>query len=250
MHSITALRHLIDEMLASSKRVLEYSRNPSAIGLHRERLVESYIKRIAPKAFGIGSGFIYGKEKSSNQIDILVYDRVNFSPLFDEGSYIVTLPSSVVHVIEVKSKLDKQALFSATHNIISATSINEKIHGIVFAFDGISWSRALNHIDSYVHKYRNRNILNRLPRMFVNLGKWVIFSIQERNEITYWCPKNLSFEEQFVYFFSELYYSMYGYQRKLCRSGALPTLEEQGFRIQFDPGECKGLYLQIRPKKP
>jgi hypothetical protein len=97
---------LVDELTASSQRILEYSRNRSATGLHRERLVESYIRRVAPQSFGVGNGFIHGPDESSKQIDILVYDRENYAPLLDEGGFVIVVPSSVVHAIEVKSNLD------------------------------------------------------------------------------------------------------------------------------------------------
>jgi hypothetical protein len=251
MHSIASLRHLTDELTAKSKRVLEYSRNRSATGLQRERIVESFVKRIAPQAFGIGSGFIYSPSQSSKQIDILVYDKMNFAPVFDEGGYIVVMPASVVQVIEVKSYLDENSIKAALENIVSATSLNPKIQGSVFGFDGLSWDKARVPISRYAteHIKTNREILRQLPQFIVNLGRWVVHSVYEEGKLCYTYPKSIAFEEQFLYYFSALYYKMYGYQRKLHPEGALPSLESQGFPVNFEPGESDMQWLIPLPKK-
>lgn len=238
MHSLGSLRHLVDEMVAQSKRVAEYTRDRSATGLHRERIVESFVRRIAPKSFSIGSGFIYGASESSKQIDILVYDTMNFAPLFDEGGYVVVLPESVVEVIEVKSSLDKDQLYGAIDNILSATRLNPRIQGSIFSFDGMSRETAYGHIDDFIEaNKKDQSLIPLLPKSLVVLNKWVATSIEKGDAVCLVAPKEATFEEQFLIYFSSLYYKMYGYRRKLLSEDRLPSLGDQGFPLQFDPGE-------------
>lgn len=238
MHSLEALKHLVAEMTSSSKRILEYSRNRSATGLHRERILEAYIKKIAPKSFGIGSGFLYGDKKSSKQIDILVYDQDNFAPLFDEGGYKVVIPESTIHTIEVKSKLNKGDLVSAFENVLSATSMNKKIHGSIFGFDGMSANRAFKEIGNIIKKHKDLpNLLELLPRSIVCLNKWVIVFGKNGQNYQYKHFYEKPFEEQFLFFFVELYYSMYGYRRRLYPDNKLPKLKDQGFGTSFMTGK-------------
>lgn len=238
MHSIDSLRYLVEELTAKSKRVLEYSRNPNATGLQRERIVESFIRRIAPASLAVESGFIYGPEKSSAQLDIIVYDKDNFSPLFSEGGYVIVIPASVIQVIEVKSSLNKKSLKDGLSNIISATSLNSKIQGSIFGFDGLTLETSKKHISSFCDEIESfPNIARLLPQSIVCLGKWIMTGMLQEDAICYVTPKQRSFEEQFLYYFSSLYYKMYGYRRKLHPDETLPTLESQGFPVKFEPGE-------------
>ncbi len=239
IHSMASMQHLVDELTAKSKRILEYSRNRAATGLHRERVVESFINRITPQALGVGSGFIYGSSQSSKQIDILVYDKTNFAPIFNEGGYIIVLPESVIQVIEVKSFLDKEQIEGAFDNILSTTTLNHKIHGSIFGFDGLSLEKTLEHINNYVKRQfkTNPQILHRLPEFIINLEKLILLGVRQGENFCYTYPKSLNLAEQFRYYFSALYYQMYGYQRKLHPS--LPSLESQGFQISFEPGESE-----------
>jgi hypothetical protein len=248
MHSIEALRYVVDEMQSSAKRILEYSRNKSATGLQRERILEAYLRKMMPKAFDIGSGFVYGKEKSSKQVDLIIYDQLNFAPFFDEGGYKIVLPQSVIHAIEVKSYLDKFSLYQALDNILSVTELNQKTIGIVFAFEGLSLDKTLDYINDYVSKLENKtDLAYRMPQMIVNLGKWIIRCAHNSEEdayLVYTSSLEKPFEEQFLYFFVQIYYTLYEYRRKLCPEGTLPSLEEQGFQVTFWSGKSAELVFK------
>lgn len=187
MHSLRALELLAEELIAKSDRILEYTKNKDATGLHRERVVEAFIKRLAPDAFGFGSGFISMTSESSSQVDVLVYDKLNFAPLFDEGGFIVVSPEAVIEIIEVKSKLDSNSISSALDNVVSATRLNPKIQGSVFAFDGMLVATGVKHIEEYVHYQfkKNPNIIYQLPQFIVNLKrKWLsVRLLPKKNEL-------------------------------------------------------------------
>jgi hypothetical protein len=83
-------------------------------------------------------------------------------------------------------------------------------------------------------------------QMIVNLGKWLIVGRHDSDDgssLTYISATEQPFEEQFLYFFAQIYYSLYGYRRRFYPYGVLPTLEEQGFPRNFEVGEIKYLTL-------
>lgn len=55
----------------------------------------------------MATGFIYG---CSRQLDIVIYDRIDYAPVFREGDLVVVPPASVRAAIEVKTNLNKQEI--------------------------------------------------------------------------------------------------------------------------------------------
>lgn len=239
IHSLKAFKLIAQEMTSNSERVLEYFRNRSATGLQREKILESYIKKIAPTALSTASGFLYGEEKSSAQVDIIVFDRNHFGSIYEEGGYAVVLSQSVTHVIEVKSYLDKEQIENGLDNIYSSTELNSDIYGIIFGFNGIKEDTLIQYLVNYYEENKNKNnLVTYLPKAVVCLNKYVIIgAMKENGNLVYSYSFENAFEEQFTYFFVILYYKMYGYLRKCCGEN-LPKLESMGFDIRFKLGKC------------
>lgn len=73
------------------------------VGRHKEEILKSTIRKFLPSNVSVGTGFVKTEFDISKQIDIIVYD--NTKPLlFSEGDFIITTPSNVLGLIEVKSK--------------------------------------------------------------------------------------------------------------------------------------------------
>lgn len=81
-------------------------------GQVRERLiVKEYLSRYVPGNIGIGSGEIIATNgEVSNQIDIVLYDKVNCPNLLLDNDYQIFPIEFVYGVVEVKSQLDSSAL--------------------------------------------------------------------------------------------------------------------------------------------
>lgn len=79
-------------------------------GRYKEVILKSMIQRFLPEKFNICSGFVVRKtdnraeHESSNQIDLIIYDR-SYPVLFKEGDFAIVTPDSVSAIIEVKANI-------------------------------------------------------------------------------------------------------------------------------------------------
>lgn len=127
---LTAYAAMIGEEFSSRidrlAQILGTSHEQS-VGGYKESLLRSVIARFIPKRYSVGHGFVaFTRESSLNdmtstnidlwnlkehyvsrQLDIVVYDDYNFSPILQEDSFVVLRPESVRAVIEVKGYLKK-----------------------------------------------------------------------------------------------------------------------------------------------
>ncbi|WP_186203944.1 DUF6602 domain-containing protein [Burkholderia gladioli] len=95
------------ELTALSNRVASIVQHGPSIGTYREVLLKELLRNHLPARYDIATGFIFG---CSRQLDVLIYDRQDFAPIFRQGSMVVVPLESVRAVIEVKSRLTKKSL--------------------------------------------------------------------------------------------------------------------------------------------
>lgn len=98
-------------------------------GYHCEILIADYLRRILPEHYSVDTGFIRGNPIStpdgdtivaSPQIDILIHNSQEFSPIYRMGNLVVVVPESVFAVIEVKKQFTSGQLKDALSNIAKA----------------------------------------------------------------------------------------------------------------------------------
>lgn len=140
-------KSLCNELIGIKNRVrnLIGDSNWGKEGEYKEIILRRMFKKIIPKKYSIGTGFVVFKNgdkiESSTQIDILVWDSQNHSQLLgdDIADFYIVKPESVRAIIEVKTtlrkvdcieaflKLNKIAFNINKHNyeIGRATSIGE-----------------------------------------------------------------------------------------------------------------------------
>lgn len=97
-------------------------------GAYREKLVRNFLRSIIPYKFDISEGFLINrKEKTSKQIDIVVYDKIN-APLIEDQLNNRFFPvESVVGIGEVKSIIhSKSDLKKHLKKLASNKSINRE----------------------------------------------------------------------------------------------------------------------------
>lgn len=100
-----------------------------------EDLLRAFLRETLPSRFSVDTGFILGSSTSvpwrsanapafawkqtaaSPQIDIIVHDTDNYSPVLRTGEFVIVLPDSVRAVIEVKKRLTSGQLKSALQNL-------------------------------------------------------------------------------------------------------------------------------------
>lgn len=101
---------IVDELESLSQRVRYILDHGSSVGTYRENLLKNSLRKHLPERYHIATGFIHGFKK---QIDLLIYDRIDYAPLFREDDLVIVPQESVRAVIEVKTNLTTGKLHSA-----------------------------------------------------------------------------------------------------------------------------------------
>lgn len=78
--------------------------NPS-VGFIGEEILRSYLAESLPGKYRVTQGFIQDGETQSHQCDIIIYDCMEFAPLYELGAIDVIAAQAVRAVIEVKSSI-------------------------------------------------------------------------------------------------------------------------------------------------
>jgi hypothetical protein len=129
------LSSLSEELLAQSRKVDFLIRHSGTVGNFREELFRGFLRKILPGKFEVSTGFI---EDCARQLDVIVWDSLNYAPLFREGEVVVVPRDSVRAVIEVKTKLDTNALDEALGILFEATARHPQVVPMfqgIFAFE-------------------------------------------------------------------------------------------------------------------
>lgn len=93
---------LADELKVKSEKISLLVSHGQTVGNYREYILRELLRKYIPKKFAVATGFIEG---IPNQIDIIIYDSLNYAPTFIEGDLVVVKRESVRGIIEVKSNL-------------------------------------------------------------------------------------------------------------------------------------------------
>lgn len=98
------------ELESLSERIRYIIKHGPSVGTYRENLLQNCLKKHLPERYHIATGFILGLPR---QIDILIYDSIDYAPVFREGDLVIVPPESVRAVIEVKTEITSSNLKSA-----------------------------------------------------------------------------------------------------------------------------------------
>jgi hypothetical protein len=98
----------VDEFHAKRKRVLhllgEIAGAMPPSGYYHEELLRGFLRAALPGLCSVNHGYIYGFGLgNSRQIDVLIWDAINYAPIFKEGDLCIVAPESVIATIEVSS---------------------------------------------------------------------------------------------------------------------------------------------------
>lgn len=98
------------ELASLSERIRLIIEHGPTVGTYRENLLQNSLRKHLPERYHVATGFIFGMR---NQIDILIYDRIDYAPIFRDGHLVIVPPEAVRAVIEVKTNLTSDNLESA-----------------------------------------------------------------------------------------------------------------------------------------
>ena len=111
-------------------------------GEWKESVLRSLLRRNLPATFSVGRGFIVTPQRTSTEIDVLIYD-LSKPILFKDGDLVFVTPDAVKAVIEVKTKIHKSALPSVIEKVCENAALvrsitpSGKFFGL-FSYEGIS----------------------------------------------------------------------------------------------------------------
>ena len=105
-----------EELLNRLKQVKTIvSKHNLTIGQIAEGILRAFLKEVCPNKVQVAQGFIYKDNNISTQCDIIIYDSLNYSPLFTWDDLIVIDSNAVLVVIEVKVSI-REKDFNKTIN--------------------------------------------------------------------------------------------------------------------------------------
>lgn len=96
-----------NELMARSRRIDLLVGHAGTVGSYREELLRGLLHQLLPRRYEAATGFIEG---CSRQLDIIIWDAENYTPLFREQNFVVVPLASVRAVLEVKTTLSDGAL--------------------------------------------------------------------------------------------------------------------------------------------
>ncbi|MBF7141339.1 MULTISPECIES: DUF6602 domain-containing protein [Pseudomonas] len=122
----------LDDLSARIRLIISHS---GTVGTYRENLLQNVLRKNLPERYHVATGFIYG---CSRQLDVVIYDRLEYAPLFREGDLVVVPPNAVRAVIEVKTGLTANELRESLHLLSGVAVLDDSAPPIfkgVFAFE-------------------------------------------------------------------------------------------------------------------
>lgn len=107
-------RSISTELDSLKNRVRHLIRNQhwQTDGEWKESVLRTLIPRSAPLNMTVGRGFIVDRDRSSTQIDILIYDN-SYPVLYKDGDLVFISPSACRAVIEVKTSVTRTEFLTA-----------------------------------------------------------------------------------------------------------------------------------------
>jgi len=114
-HYIKPIKHnqLYRNRLLELQNQLEQARcmipnHKPSLGFMAEAILRSFLKSVLPQKVSVGQGFVEYGGVLSYQCDIILYDAINYAPLYSFGEIVVVPHDSVFAVIEVKTSIDSK----------------------------------------------------------------------------------------------------------------------------------------------
>lgn len=147
--------------------------NPS-FGFVAEAILRVFLKSVLPQKVTIGQGFVECDGELSYQCDIILYDAINYAPLYSCGEIVIVPYESVFAVIEVKTSIDAKR-FGETLFAFDRLSCLRVKNKFLFVYNGCKISTLHKHffgkyVPTYGHGYDYNNF-ECLPDAIVSLNK-------------------------------------------------------------------------------
>lgn len=118
------------------------------MGEHREFLLREFLREFLPAKYGVGTGFILFEDpdaaaeagtdsrlQPSKQLDIIIWNQLDYAPHFRAGEFVVVPPGAVVAVLLVKSTLGSTQLRKDLGRLMDVTMQYDELRLVDGYFD-------------------------------------------------------------------------------------------------------------------
>ncbi len=160
--------HKVEEFLNRWKQTQAIIKNHNlSVGLICEEILREFLRQFLPDRIGLTPGFIENDRSLSNQCDIIIYDKLNFAPLYSFGGISIIPSESVFAVVEVKSTLN-YAGFCSTLESFERLKNMGVMNKYLFTFR----AGQIKTIKQWFYRFASRNQPDMEDNVYV--GEWPI----------------------------------------------------------------------------
>lgn len=109
------MRDVVEEMNRKSAALRrDFAQHRPSAGINREDLVANFLRNHLPERFGVSTGLVISPDGMfSNEADLVVFDRLNNSPLYPDVQKKLWPVEALYALIEVKTQLTPRDLMDA-----------------------------------------------------------------------------------------------------------------------------------------
>jgi len=110
-------------------------KDPRIIGDYYEAIVRDAVREAVSASFAVGRGVVLASDgRASKECDIIVYNAVEYGPLFSSGDIVVVSPESVRCVIQVKGTVGMDNMGDATQSLAAVDHLRSGIWKFIVGF--------------------------------------------------------------------------------------------------------------------
>ena len=106
-----------------------------SLGFMAEAILRNFLKSVLPQKVTVGQGFVECGGELSYQCDIILYDAINYAPLYSFGEIVIVPHESVFAVIEVKTTIDAKRFGETLYAFKRLEQIRVR-NKFLFLYDG------------------------------------------------------------------------------------------------------------------
>jgi hypothetical protein len=128
-------RKVQEKVLVQRDIICSLLKDPRIIGDYYEAIVRDWVREVVSGAFVVGRGVVLAADgRASKECDIIVYNAVEYGPLFVSGDIVVVSPESVRVVIQVKGTVSLDNLGDAISSLSSVDTLRPGIWKFIVGF--------------------------------------------------------------------------------------------------------------------
>ncbi|MCL2140650.1 MAG: hypothetical protein FWH42_03085 [Dehalococcoidia bacterium] len=128
-------RKVQDKVMVQRDVINALLKDPRIIGDYYEAIVRDAVREAVPASFAIGRGVVLdGDGSASKECDIIIYNNVEYGPLFKSADIVVVSPEAVRCVIQVKGTVNQENLGEAIHSLAMIDQLRQGIWKFIVGF--------------------------------------------------------------------------------------------------------------------